>query len=130
VYSGYEISPYYDALIAKLIVHESTRKETIERMKRALEEYRVLGVKTNIPFHQHLLENPDFIKGDFNTQFVGETLPPLTAIQKDDPVAEIAALVATLVAHQESQHSALKIQGSQREVSNWKWVSRWEQTRE
>ncbi len=72
VYSGYEISPYYDALIAKLIVYGETREETIDRMKRALEEFRVIGVRTNIPFHQALMENPDFLAGNFDTQFVND----------------------------------------------------------
>jgi acetyl/propionyl-CoA carboxylase alpha subunit len=130
VYSGYEISPYYDALIAKLIVHETSREETIARMKRALEEYRVIGIRTNIPFHQHLLHNPDFLAGNFNTQFVQEDLPPLTTAQKDKTLTGIAALAATLAAHDQSQRAALDIQHSQRDGSNWKWVSRWEQTRE
>ena len=56
VYSGFEVTPYYDSLISKLIVWGETRAEAILRMRRALEEYRIIGVKTNIPFHQALLE--------------------------------------------------------------------------
>ncbi len=130
VYSGYEISPYYDALIAKLIVHESNREETIARMKRALEEYRIIGIRTNIPFHQNLLQNPDFLAGNFNTQFVQDVLPPLSASHQDKTLSEIAALAATLAAYEQCQRSALDIQQSKRDLSNWKWVSRWEQTRE
>ena len=130
VYSGYEISPYYDALIAKLIVHETSREETIARMKRALEEYRIIGIRTNIPFHQHLLNNPDFLAGNFNTQFVQEDLPPLTTIRKDKRLTGIAALAAALAAHEQSQQAALNIQHSQKAGSNWKWVSRWERTQE
>ena len=130
VYSGFEISPYYDALIAKLIVHESSREKTISRMQRALEEYRVIGVRTNIPFHQHLLQNKDFLKGRFNTQFVQEDLPPLASSPEDKKLSIVAALAATLAADELSQRSALDIQRSERDSSNWKWVSRWEQTRE
>ena len=130
VYSGYEISPYYDALIAKLIVHETSREETIARMKRALEEYRVIGIRTNIPFHQHLLNNPDFLAGNFNTQFVQEDLPPLTTTLKDKRLTGIAALAAALAAHEQSQQDALNIQHSQKAGSNWKWISRWERTQE
>jgi len=130
VYSGYEISPYYDALIAKLIVHESTREKTIARMKRALEEYRIIGIRTNIPFHQNLLQDPDFLAGNFNTLFVQDVLPPLSASHQDKTLAEIAALAATLAAHEQSERAALEIQRSKRDLSNWKWVSRWEQTRE
>ena len=130
VYSGYEISPYYDALIAKLIVHESNRGKTIARMKRALKEYRIIGVRTNIPFHQHLLQNPSFQAGDFDTQFTENTLPDLSTSQDDKVLSEIAALAAVLAAHEHSQNSALDMQRSKRDPSNWKWVSRWEQTRE
>jgi acetyl-CoA carboxylase biotin carboxylase subunit len=130
VYSGYEISPYYDALIAKLIVFESSRNDTIARMKRALEEYRVIGVRTNIPFHQHLLNNPDFLAGNFNTQFVQDDLPPLTASHQDKTLSEVAALAASLASYDHHQRSALAIQRSQRDTSNWKWLGRWERTRE
>jgi len=130
VYSGYEISPYYDALIAKLIVHESNRAKTIARMKRALEEYRIIGVRTNIPFHQHLLQNPSFQAGDFDTQFTQNNLPALSTSHDDKILSEIAALAAVLAAHEHSQKSALDMQRSKRDPSNWKWVSRWEQTRE
>ncbi len=130
IYSGYEISPYYDALISKLIVHESNRGKTIARMKRALEEYRIIGVRTNIPFHQHLLQNPSFQAGDFDTQFTENNLPDLSTSQDDKVLLEIAALAAVLAAHEHSQKSALDMQRSKRDPSNWKWVSRWEQTRE
>ena len=130
IYSGYEISPYYDALISKLIVHESNRGKTIARMKRALEEYRIIGVRTNIPFHQHLLQNPSFQAGDFDTQFTENNLPDLSTSQDDKVLSEIAALAAVLAAHEHSQKSALDMQRSKRDPSNWKWVSRWEQTRE
>jgi acetyl/propionyl-CoA carboxylase alpha subunit len=126
VYSGYEISPYYDALISKLIVHESSRGETIARMKRALEEYRVIGVRTNIPFHQYLLDNPDFQAGNFNTQFVENDLPPLTISHQDKTLMEVAALAATLTAYESHQRSAMEIQHSKRDISNWKWFGRWE----
>ena len=64
VYSGYKIPPYYDSLIAKLIVWGETREEAIERMKRALNEYAITGVKTTIPFHLAVLNSPAFNAGD------------------------------------------------------------------
>ena len=70
VYAGYEISPYYDSMIAKLIVVAQTREEAILKMKRALGEYIIEGVKTTIPFHQKLMEDPKFNSGDFNTSFM------------------------------------------------------------
>ncbi len=70
VYQGYAIPPFYDSMIAKLIVHGKTREEAIARMKRALQEYMISGVETTIPFHLALLEHEDFINGDFTTKFL------------------------------------------------------------
>ena len=128
VYSGYEISPYYDALIAKLIVHGETREETIARMKRALEEFRVIGVRTNIPFHQALMENTEFLAGDFDTQFVNDEVPPFSGVQKDKSLPEVAALAAVLATHDRADRSAIVIQRPKRDSSNWKWMGRWERT--
>ncbi|OEH85658.1 acetyl-CoA carboxylase biotin carboxylase subunit [Desulfuribacillus stibiiarsenatis] len=69
-YQGYQITPYYDSMIAKIIVHGKTRDEAINRMHRALSEFRIEGVKTTIPFHLKLLKNPAFVAGDFNTKFL------------------------------------------------------------
>ena len=70
VYAGYVIPPYYDSMIAKLIVVAQTREEAIKKMKRALGEYIIEGVKTTIPFHQKLMEDPKFNEGDFTTKFM------------------------------------------------------------
>ncbi|MCJ8289147.1 MAG: acetyl-CoA carboxylase biotin carboxylase subunit [Crocinitomicaceae bacterium] len=70
VYSGYSIPPFYDSMIAKLIVVAQTREEAIRKMKRALGEYIIEGVKTTIPFHQKLMEDPKFNEGDFTTAFM------------------------------------------------------------
>ncbi|MBP0724412.1 acetyl-CoA carboxylase biotin carboxylase subunit [Bacillus sp. RG28] len=72
VYSGYTIPPYYDSMIAKVIVHGKTREEAIAIMKRALEEFVVEGVYTTIPFHLKLLQNEIFVKGHYNTKFLEE----------------------------------------------------------
>ena len=70
VYSGYTIPSNYDSMISKLIVVARTRDEAILKMKRALGEYIIEGVKTTIPFHQKLMEDPDFVKGNFTTKFM------------------------------------------------------------
>ena len=70
VYSGYSIPPDYDSMISKLIVVAQTREEAILKMKRALDEYVIDGIKTTIPFHQKLMDNEDFRKGDFTTKFM------------------------------------------------------------
>jgi len=69
-YPGYMIPPYYDSMIAKLIVHAPTREEAIERMKRALSEFVIEGIHTTIPFHLKVLDHEKFISGDFNTKFL------------------------------------------------------------
>lgn len=70
VYGGYTIPPYYDSMIAKLIVRARTRDEAITKMERALDEFIVEGIKTTVPFHQRLMQNPDFRKGNFHTGFL------------------------------------------------------------
>ncbi|MGM0589085.1 MAG: acetyl-CoA carboxylase biotin carboxylase subunit [Bacteroidota bacterium] len=70
VYTGYRIPPHYDSMIAKLIVKADTRKEAIQRMKRALSEFVIEGVKTTIPYHLQLMDDPNFIKGTFNTKYL------------------------------------------------------------
>ena len=70
IYQGYTIPPYYDSLIAKLIVWGTTRQHAIERGKRALEEFAVEGIKTTVPFHQRVLEDKRFVSGNFDTSFI------------------------------------------------------------
>jgi len=70
VYSGYTISPYYDSMIAKLITTAQTREEAINKMKRALGEFVIEGIKTTIPFHIQLMNHPDYIAGNYTTKFM------------------------------------------------------------
>lgn len=70
VYSGYVIPPNYDSMISKLITVAQTREEAILKMKRALDEYVIEGVKTTIPFHQKLMDDENFRKGEFTTSFM------------------------------------------------------------
>lgn len=71
-YPGYTISPYYDSMIAKLIVWAPTRDEAIAKMKRALAEFEIEGIYSTIPFHQKLMNHPTFLKGDFDIKFLEE----------------------------------------------------------
>ena len=126
VYAGFQISPYYDSLISKLIVRGESRAQAILRMRRALEEYHIVGVKTNIPFHQGILEQARFIAGNFDTRFVEERFSLEKAEEGKETYPEIAAIVATLVANQQAERSAHIIARGKRDTSNWKWISRWE----
>lgn len=70
MYTGYSIPPFYDSMVAKLIVHADTREEAVARMKRALDEFIIEGVETTIPFHLKLMDNEVFKSGDFDTKFL------------------------------------------------------------
>ena len=70
VYAGYTIPPNYDSMIAKLITTAQTREEAISKMRRALDEFVIEGIKTTIPFHRQLMDHPDYIAGNFTTAFM------------------------------------------------------------
>jgi acetyl-CoA carboxylase biotin carboxylase subunit len=127
VYPGFEITPYYDPMIAKLIVWGETRGQAILRMRRALEEYRVVGVRTNIPFHQMMMDSHRFMGGQYDTRFVEERFElPLSPGEHEMYHPDIAAVFATLVAHGAYQRSAEFVMRNERDTSNWKWMGRWE----
>lgn len=78
VYSGYTIPPNYDSMIAKLITTAQTREEAINKMKRALDEFVIEGIKTTIPFHRQLMDHPDYLAGNYTTKFMeGFKMNPL-----------------------------------------------------
>ena len=70
VYAGYAIPPNYDSMIAKLITTAQTREEAIHKMKRALDEFVIEGIKTTIPFHRQLMDHPDYLAGNYTTKFM------------------------------------------------------------
>ena len=123
VVAGNHITPYYDPMISKLICWGETRGEALLRMRRALEEYRIMGIKTNIPFHQHLLDSPRFQAGRIDTAFVEERF---SMDESQDLQPAIAAILATLAAHRARQQAVHIVAPGVRDTSNWKWVSRWE----
>ncbi len=126
VYPGFEISPYYDSLVSKLICWGETRQEAIVRMRQALEEYRVVGVKTNIPFHQSIMDSPHFQAGDFDTRFIEEQFSLEEAQNGKHMLPDIAAIMAVLVTHREGQRAAQIVRRGDRNTNNWKWMGRWE----
>ncbi|GBD38191.1 Biotin carboxylase [bacterium HR37] len=121
IYSGCEITPFYDPMLSKLIAWADTREEAIKKMRNALREYIVLGVKTNIGFLRRVMENEEFIKGEFDTGFIDrhpELLSPSVDTQNLEP-----ALVAAAVAMKDSTK---KEEGKteQGPVSYWKLFGR------
>jgi acetyl-CoA carboxylase biotin carboxylase subunit len=83
LYSGYRIPPYYDSMIAKLIVYGTTRAGALRRLRRALEEFVVDGVKTTIPLHQALLDDPEFQAGDYSIKWLEEWLAKQNEAQSE-----------------------------------------------
>ncbi len=125
IFRGYKVTPYYDSLLAKLIAYGETRGAALLRMRRALDEYRIMGLKTNIPFHQKLLDSLRFMAGSFDTTFVEERfLMEEVGDGSSDPKPEIAAILATLVAHRVRQQAAQVVHQNERPASNWKWAGR------
>jgi acetyl-CoA carboxylase biotin carboxylase subunit len=126
VYPGFEISPFYDSLISKLIVWGETRAAAVLRMRRALEEYKLVGVRSNIPFHQRLMDSVRFMGGQFDTRFVEErfSINAGEGFRKIDP--QVAAIFATLVSDHQNREAANIMQRNERDTSNWKWLGRWE----
>lgn len=122
-FPGYEVTPYYDSMLSKLVCYGETRSEAVLRMRRALEEYRIMGVKTNIPFHQHMMDSHRFLTGQFDTSFVEERF---SMDDREAPHQLDAAILATLVAHQRGQKASQIVAPGERDTSNWKWLSRWE----
>ncbi|RLD03391.1 MAG: acetyl-CoA carboxylase biotin carboxylase subunit [Chloroflexi bacterium] len=126
VYAGTEITPYYDSMISKLIVWGETRAQAILRMRRALEEYKVVGVRTNIPFHQTMMDSHRFMGGQYDTRFVEEEFDMEEIAEGKETFPDIAAIIATLVKHEQTERAAHIVRRGERDTSNWKWLSRWE----
>ena len=79
LYAGYVVPPYYDSLVAKLIVHAPTRPEAISRLRRALDEFAVLGIKTTLPLHQRIIEQPEFQAGDYTIHWLERFVERISA---------------------------------------------------
>jgi acetyl-CoA carboxylase biotin carboxylase subunit len=122
VYEGYEIPIYYDPMISKLIVWAQTRDEAIQRMKRALFEYKITGVKTSIPFLKKIMDTPDFVTGKYNTHFIANNEEFLMSRddcnQECEDIAMFVAYIDYLEKLQHNQSSALN--NPESEKSSWK----------
>ena len=119
IYFGSEITPYYDSMMAKLIVLGESRGEAILRMRRALEEFRITGVTTIMPLHMQLMNSTRFQAGQFDTTFLEHSFKVNQTL--DAELVRIAAITATLVAHQRNQRAMLLHQGG---PSPWRLYGR------
>jgi pyruvate carboxylase subunit A len=97
MYTGYTIPPYYDSMVAKLIIWSLSWDEAVSRGKRALKDMVVYGVKTTIPYYLQILDHPDFRGANFNTSFV-ENHPELTQYKTERPKELLAAAISAAIA--------------------------------
>ncbi|MEO0137006.1 MAG: acetyl-CoA carboxylase biotin carboxylase subunit [candidate division WOR-3 bacterium] len=121
IYKGFEVPIYYDPLIAKLLVWAPTRREAIERMKRALKEYTIRGIKTSIPFHLLVMENPQFIAGEYDTTFIDRILGKIEYKKEN---YEIAAITALIIKTLQEQKTTVATKATMQKVSPWKLAAR------
>lgn len=120
-YPGYEVPIYYDPMIAKVITWGDTREEAIDRMERALSEFVLTGIKTNIVLHKSILKHPKFLDGSYTTQFIEknfEVLEPEIFKDIEDPVFLISAAIA---AYQDRQSKDVRRYNI---ASNWRRIGR------
>jgi len=103
VYEGAEVKVHYDSLVSKLVVWAESRADAISRMRRAISEYRVLGIRTTLPFFDRVLRDPGFVAGDFDTSFAQSLLA--RADDRPERPAEIAAIAAAIGAFEERRRS-------------------------
>jgi acetyl-CoA carboxylase biotin carboxylase subunit len=125
VFAGGEVSPFYDPMISKLVVWGATRPEAIARMRRALGEYVIGGIRTTIPFHQWLMQDEDFVAGRLDTGFIERRYRPQAAAP--DQLAQDVALIAAALDHWQSTRQAAatpRSQGGQDAVNPWKLTGR------
>jgi len=118
---GLTVTPYYDSLLAKLVAWGETRAVAIMRMRRALEEYHIIGVTTNLELYRALLDSPRFLGGQFHTRFLEEQFQP------PEPGGEeylAAALTAALLDYR--RRRGRDRAGEESRVSRWKMLGRWE----
>ncbi len=127
VYRGWEVPIHYDPLLAKLVTHGTDRTQAIARMRRAIVEYRILGIHTNLAFFSGVLADPDFIAGRLSTNFIEEYLQRRSKVSPVDACVDTASLAAAL-AYAESGVDG-KPQAARRLESSWKMSSRAGNTR-
>jgi len=108
-------------MISKLICYGKTRAEAVLRMRRALNEYRITGVKTNVPFHQRMMDSHRFMSGKFDIEFVENQF---SMTDRERPYGMEAAILVALAYHEQSQRAAQVVRAGTRETANWKWYDR------
>jgi acetyl-CoA carboxylase biotin carboxylase subunit len=121
VSTGSEITPYYDSLIAKLVVWDETREEAIIRARQALREFQITGIKTTIPFFLQMLETPEFCSGNVHTKFLEDEF--LLKKSRNPQLERVAAVAATLVAHAR-RGRAVALHHARNQPPQWRQAAR------
>jgi acetyl-CoA carboxylase biotin carboxylase subunit len=126
LYEGADVSLFYDPLISKLLAWGENRSEAIDRMKRALSEYRILGVANNIPFHMEVMNNQKFQKGDIHTHFIDEEFERrrLAETEDKDELHKAAAVFSALLDYQEKKRVKPVLSRAKSKESPWKIAGR------
>jgi acetyl-CoA carboxylase biotin carboxylase subunit len=120
VYEGYEIPIYYDSMISKLIVWAQNRSEAIERMKRALYEYKITGVKTSIKFLERIMDSEDFRSGNYDTNFIEKNKEFLLSSAKCEDNCEDMIIIAAYIEHLDRMNTAQTSKGMYTAQNRWK----------
>lgn len=116
---GMDIPIYYDPMIAKLIAYGKDREEAIDRMIRAIDEYKIVGVETTLPFCKFVLKHEAFVSGNFDTHFVKKYFTPETLFNSSEEEAELAAIVASKIVG-ESRKNSSAVAPTSVKSSKWK----------
>ncbi|HXJ23046.1 MAG TPA: acetyl-CoA carboxylase biotin carboxylase subunit [Polyangia bacterium] len=120
VVAGSVVSVHYDPMISKLCAWADTRAAAIDRMRRALAEYHVGGIRTNLPFHRRVMRNPAFIAGEYDTGFIERHKAELAPATADDATATLAAVAAAVEAARAGVGAPLALDLSQTQQSAWR----------
>jgi acetyl/propionyl-CoA carboxylase alpha subunit len=137
IHEGFEVSLYYDPLLAKLVAWGNTREEAMQRMRGALREFRIVGIPTSIPFHRWMIGHDGFLRGEYDTSFLENGFSLAEAGQGGH--RQLAAIVATLLSHERRQRvspssvpredgdgGGLWKPSGGRTDQGWKLAGRWE----
>jgi len=118
VYEGAEVSIYYDPMISKFAVYGKDREEAIDRMRRALMEYEVGGIKTTLPFFREIMDDPEFVEGKLDTGFISRFNERKRSVEPDEVTRDMAIIAAALKYYR-SKHSSTPVSTQQIKLSPW-----------
>lgn len=120
IYTGYEISIYYDSMISKLIVWATNREYALERMRRVLYEYKITGVKTNIDYLRRIMDNREFVLGNYTTHFIDDNTKKLQKSNELEDEIEDMAIIAAYIDYIVNSNEAATAVPDNRPISKWR----------